>query len=92
MFGINTNENTKIDFVESLTEQEAKERLNRALLLIADRSGGDCPWLIDNITKIIAGDKYEAFVSTVKSGPLGPDTYDWNTGKARSFWSRLWGA
>lgn len=37
-------------------------------------------WVIDQMVRILAGDKYEHIVKEAKDGEDGPDTYDWDEG------------
>lgn len=39
-------------------------------------------WVIDQMVRALAGDRYETFVSFVCSGEDGPNTYEWNEGIA----------
>ncbi|MCX6217592.1 hypothetical protein [Spirosoma sp.] len=39
-------------------------------------------WVLDQITRLITVDDYDAFVAQAKAGKDGPDTYDWNIGIA----------
>jgi len=37
-------------------------------------------WVIDQMVRILAGDRYAAIVKDAKAGEDGPDTYDWDCG------------
>lgn len=37
-------------------------------------------WVIDQVTRILAGEYYDLVVSEAKAGEDGPDTYDWDEG------------
>jgi len=55
----------------------------KALELIA-RFGGvegahHKAWVIDQVARILADD-YEGFITSVKHGEDGPDTYEWDEG------------
>ena len=39
-------------------------------------------WVIDQMVRILAGDRYEAIVAAARSGEDGPDTYGWDEGIA----------
>jgi hypothetical protein len=39
-------------------------------------------WVIDQITRVLTGDNYEAFVSSCCDGEDGPETYSWEVGTA----------
>jgi hypothetical protein len=39
-------------------------------------------WVIDQIVRALAGDRYEDIVRDAKAGEDGPDTYEWNCGIA----------
>jgi hypothetical protein len=39
-------------------------------------------WVIDQMVRILAGDRYDSVVRDAKSGEHGPDTYRWDTGIA----------
>lgn len=39
-------------------------------------------WVIDQMVRVLAGDRYEQIVAEAKSGSDGPDTYEWNLGIA----------
>ena len=39
-------------------------------------------WVIDQMVRILAYDKYESIVAEAKSGEDGPNTYAWNEGIA----------
>ena len=39
-------------------------------------------WVIDQMIRVLSGDKYEQIVADSKSGEDGPDTYEWDEGIA----------
>lgn len=39
-------------------------------------------WVIDQMVRVLAGDKYDQIVAEAKAGEDGPDTYDWDEGIA----------
>lgn len=65
---------------------ERTKRISDALR-IAMRYGGidgehHKAWVIDQMVRALAGDKYDSFVDVAKAGEDGPDTYAWETGIA----------
>jgi hypothetical protein len=61
-------------------------RIGEALHLIGRYGGIDGAhhkqWVLDQVARKLAGDKYEAWVRAVKEGEDGPDTYEWDEGIA----------
>jgi hypothetical protein len=39
-------------------------------------------WVIDQIVRVLTGEKYEALVTRAKAGEDGPETYAWDCGVA----------
>jgi hypothetical protein len=39
-------------------------------------------WVIDQMVRVLAGDKYRKLVRDAKAGEDGPETYEWNEGIA----------
>jgi hypothetical protein len=39
-------------------------------------------WVIDQMVRVLAGDRYEQIVADAKAGEDGPDTYEWSEGIA----------
>lgn len=39
-------------------------------------------WVIDQMVRILTGDDYDRFVTEYRSGPDGPETYEWDVGVA----------
>ena len=39
-------------------------------------------WVIDQMLRVLAGDKYESLLADAKNGEDGPDTYGWDEGIA----------
>jgi len=39
-------------------------------------------WVIDQMVRVLLGDRYEAWVASYKDGIDGPETYDWDEGIA----------
>jgi hypothetical protein len=60
------------------------ERIERAVELAVQYGGIDGAhhkaWVIDQMVRVLAGDRYEALVAEAKAGDEGPDTYDWDEG------------
>ena len=58
-----------------------------AAIALAVRYGG-CDgehhkaWVIDQMVRYLAGDRYEQIVRDAKAGEDGPDTYTWDKGIA----------
>lgn len=61
-------------------------KIQAALALAFDYGGIDGAhhkaWVIDQIVRALAGDRYEAFVTQVQLGMDGPETYKWDCGIA----------
>jgi hypothetical protein len=56
-------------------------------LSIAARYGGidgdhHKAWVIDQMVRVLTGDTYKGFISSVCSGEDGPNTYSWDVGIA----------
>ncbi len=64
-----------------MTENERK-----ALELIEQYGGFDGAhhkqWVLDQIARVLIGDKYPQWVADMTAGEDGPDTYDWDVGIA----------
>lgn len=59
----------------------------RSALSVARRWGRrryeyELAWVIDQMVRCLAADKYEHWVAERKKGKNGPNTYDWDTGLA----------
>lgn len=39
-------------------------------------------WVIDQMVRALAGNRYKQIVNEAKAGEDGPETYDWNEGIA----------
>lgn len=39
-------------------------------------------WVIDQMIRILAGDRYDEIVAASRAGEDGPNTYEWNVGIA----------
>ena len=39
-------------------------------------------WVIDQMVRALAGDKYDELIRAFKDGEDGPETYEWDTGIA----------
>jgi len=63
-----------------------EERISGAIDLAVRYGGIDGShhkdWLIDQMVRILAGDRYEEIVAEAKAGEDGPETYDWDEGIA----------
>jgi hypothetical protein len=56
-------------------------------LMIASKYGGTDgahhkAWVIDQMVRVLTGDRYEAWVAQVRAGKDGPNTYGWDEGIA----------
>lgn len=62
------------------------EKIEKALDLIFQYGGieGDHhkAWTIDQVVRILTGDKYKKWIKEYKKGEDGPNTYGWDTGIA----------
>lgn len=62
------------------------ERINEAIELAVRYGGFDGAhhkdWVIDQMVRILAGERYEQIVREACDGEDGPDTYSWETGVA----------
>lgn len=63
-----------------------QSKIDRAINLAVAYGGIDGEhhktWVIDQMVRTLAGDRYEAIVKEAKAGEDGPDTYEWNEGTA----------
>lgn len=68
-----------------MSDQKNPER-DKVLELIERFGGVDGghhkQWVIDQIARILTGTEYEKWVTEMKAGEDGPDTYDWDEGIA----------
>ena len=39
-------------------------------------------WVIDQMVRLLAGERYDEVIREAKAGEDGPETYDWNVGIA----------
>jgi hypothetical protein len=73
------------DFVAQLQATE-KEKIEAAVELGFRYGNIDGShhktWVIDQMLRILLGERYEAAVMDACSGEDGPDTYEWDTGIA----------
>ena len=71
---------TKTTFVSE------KERINEAIELAVRYGGFDGDhhkaWVIDQMVRVLAGERYEQIVREARDGEDGPDSYSWETGVA----------
>lgn len=71
---------TKTTFVSE------KERINEAIELAVRYGGFDGDhhkaWVIDQMVRVLAGERYEQIVREACDGEDGPDSYSWETGVA----------
>ena len=63
-----------------------KEKIEKAIELAVRYGGieGDHhkAWVIDQMVRVLTGDKYDILVREACAGEDGPNTYDWNIGIA----------
>lgn len=74
----------RVDKLEKKDNDE--EKIKKAIEIAVQYGGfyGDHhkDWVIDQMVRTLAGDKYDAIVAEACYGEAGPDTYEWNTGIA----------
>lgn len=62
------------------------ERIDAAIELAVRYGGIDGDhhkmWVIDQMVRALAGDRYEQIVTDAKAGDEGPDSYRWDVGIA----------
>ena len=72
-------------FERRVAETDA-ERIQLALELLAQDGQVDGAhhqaWVIDQVTRILAGDGYDAWIAAYRDGEDGPETYSWDVGIA----------
>jgi hypothetical protein len=66
---------------------DIEKRRDAALNFIArgERCDGDVDfkaWVLDQVARILAGDRYDELVATTCAGEKGPQTYTWDVGIA----------
>ena len=64
----------------------SEHKINAAIELAVAYGGIDGAhhkdWVINQMVRILAGNKYEQVVKEAKAGEDGPDTYSWEVGIA----------
>lgn len=64
----------------------SEERVQEALNLILQYGGIDGDhhkmWVLDQVVRVLTGDRYAEWVKEAKNGEDGPQTYDWDEGIA----------
>lgn len=62
---------------------DLQDKIAKALEMakMADGSHHDT-WIVDQMVRALTGESYDAWVSDVKNGDDGPETYFWSTGVA----------
>ena len=62
------------------------ERIQQTIDLAVQYGGIDGAhhktWVIDQMVRVLAGERYEPIVIEAKAGEDGPETYDWDCGIA----------
>lgn len=65
---------------------EEQQRIDRAIELACRYGGTDeihhLQWVVDQMVRELAGDRYPQIVAEATAGEDGPDTYKWHTGTA----------
>lgn len=65
---------------------KASARINKALSIAAAHGSTDGAhhkdWVIDQMVRALVGKRYGLFVTKVRCGEDGPDTYEWSEGVA----------
>lgn len=73
-----------MDVITKLKNED--KRIGKALDLIVSYGGIDGDhhkaWVLDQVTRALAGKDYKQLVKEAKAGEDGPDTYNWETGIA----------
>lgn len=63
-----------------------EERIENAITVAVQYGGIDGAhhkaWVIDQMVRWLAGNRYEQIVAEAKAGEDGPNTYDWDEGIA----------
>lgn len=66
--------------------EQLKERIDKAIEIAVRYGGTDeahhKAWVIDQMIRTLAGEKYEEIVKDAKAGEDGPETYGWDEGVA----------
>lgn len=67
-------------------EKTDAERIQAAIDLIVELGGIDGAhhknWVLDQVVRVLAGDRYWQIVADACDGEDGPDTYSWDEGIA----------
>lgn len=62
------------------------ERIDEAISLAVRFGGIDGAhhktWVIDQMVRVLAGNRYDELIHEAKDGENGPDTYSWDVGIA----------
>ncbi|MEP8849289.1 hypothetical protein EXW94_26275 [Enterobacter sp. JMULE2] len=65
---------------------DQQQRIDRAISLACQWGGTDelhhLQWVVDQMVRELAGDRYDQIVADAIAGENGPNTYKWNTGIA----------
>jgi hypothetical protein len=63
-----------------------EEKIEKAIEMAMEYGGFDGghhkQWALDQVVRILAGEKYEQVVADYKAGEDGPETYGWDEGIA----------
>lgn len=69
-----------------ITTESLKGRITAAITLATQYGGfpGEQKkaWIIDQMVRVLAADKYDEIVAAARAGESGPEDYDWDVGIA----------
>lgn len=67
-----------------MIEEVLESRIDEAVALAVRFGGCDGDhheaWVIDQMVRVLAGDRYQRIVAEAKAGDDGPDSYSWDEG------------
>lgn len=80
------SDGAKVIYVKGFVRKVADRRVDAAIELAVRYGGIDGDhhkaWVIDQMVRVLAGDRYDSIVTEAKAGDEGPDSYDWKVGIA----------
>lgn len=72
--------------LDHIDQHNLVDRITKAVAMITQHAAIDGAhhkdWVLDQVTRILTKDDYDAVVADAKSGADGPETYSWETGIA----------
>lgn len=71
-----------IEFARYIEELATQTAIDIAVRYGSNDGARHKDWVIDQMVRALAGDRYKQVVAEAKSGEDGPDTYDWHVGIA----------